>query len=500
MKKVKYFLISLFLLVILPFEVSAASGTIKVTSRTNQVVVGNRITLTVTLSSSTPIGSWQMNLDYDKNYLELVETSSDSGGSGMASVMQSTTGVKSKSYTFTFRTKKTGSTTLKVGTYDIYAVDESPMSISSTGRTIRIITQDELEASYSKDNNLKSLSVEGFELSPAFSKDVTEYTVTVPEDTKEVTINATENDSAASVTGTGTFEVTQGTNTFDIVVRAENGSEKTYTVKVEVVDANPINVTVGDATYTVVKIKEFLPAVNAYQETTVNISDFEIPAYTSELTGFTLVGLKDSEGNISLFIYDADANTYTPYTELQFNQLTIYVKETNEKLDGYEYGTITINDIEVPAYYTFASSRFAIIYGINVETGEEGFFKYDKTDQSIQKYDDEMINDLIEKNKLYSYIIIGFSAILVVMFIVLIATLRKGRRKKNKNINVTEVKILDDDKKKKTIGEDNKQDSENNTKELNVIEEVNNDDFKLDEEMYDKVDNKKKKKGKKKKK
>ena len=84
------------------------------------------------------------------------------------------------------------------------------------------------------------------------------------------------------------------------------------------------------------------------------------------------------------------------------------------------------------------------------------------------------------------------------LFIVLIATLRKGRRKKNKNINVTEVKILDDDKK--TIGEDNKQDSENNKKELNVIEEVNNDDFKLDEEMYDKVDNKKKKKGKKKKK
>ena len=111
-----------------------------------------------------------------------------------------------------------------------------------------------------------------------------------------------------------------------------------------------------------------------------------------------------------------------------------------------------------------------------------------------------MINDLLEKNKLYSYIIIGFSAILVVMFIVLIATLRKGRRKKNKNINVTEVKILDDDKKKKTIGEDDKQDSENNTKELNVIEEVNSDDFKLDEEMYDKVDNKKKKKGKNKKK
>ena len=500
MKKIKYLLIGLLTIILVPLSVNAASGTIKVTG-TSQVVVGNRVTLTVTLSSGVAIGSWEMNLSYDSNYLELVSTNSEGNGTKM--VNSSATGTNKKTYTFTFRTKKTGSTTVKVNTYDAYAFsDLSQLSLSSSGKTLRIITQEELEASYSKDNDLKSLSVEGFELSPEFSKDVTEYTVTVPEDTKEVTINATENDSAASVTGTGTFEVTQGTNTFDIVVRAENGSEKTYTVKVEVVDANPINVTVGDATYTVVKIKEFLPAVNAYQETTVNISDFEIPAYTSELTGFTLVGLKDSEGNISLFIYDADTNTYNPYTELQFNQLTIYVKETSEVLDGYEYGTIAINDIEVPAYYTSASSRFAIIYGINVETGEEGFFKYDKTDQSIQKYDDEMINDLLEKNKVYSYIIIGFSAILVVMFIVLIATLRKGRRKKNKNINVTEVKILDDDKKKKTktIEEDDKQDSENNTKELNVIEEVNNDDFKLDEEMYDKVDNKKKKKGKKKKK
>lgn len=501
MKKVKLYVCILLSIFLFPLGVKAADGNINVTG-TSSAVIGNTVTITVTLSSSTPIGSWEIDVSYDDSYLQLISTSNPLGGNAIIGYMDTVNGVTKQSYTYKFKALKKGTTKVSIASNTVYSVDEKLMNISSSSKSVRIMTQAELEASYSKDNDLKSLFVEGFELSPEFSKDVTEYTVTVPEDTKEVTINATENDSAASVTGTGTFEVTQGTNTFDIVVRAENGSEKTYTVKVEVVDANPINVTVGDATYTVVKIKEFLPAVNAYQETTVNISDFEIPAYTSELTGFTLVGLKDSEGNIFLFIYDADANTYTPYTELQFNQLTIYVKETNEKLNGYEYGTITINDIEVPAYYTSASSRFAIIYGINVETGEEGFFKYDKTDQSIQKYDDEMINDLIEKNKLYSYIIIGFSAILVVMFIVLIATLRKGRRKKNKNINVTEVKILDDDKKKKTktIEEDDKQDSENNTKELNVIEEVNNDDFKLDEEMYDKVDNKKKKKSKKKKK
>lgn len=491
MKKLKFILLSIVTLIMVPLSVNAASGTIKVTG-SSQVVVGNRITLTVTLSSSTSIGSWQMNLNYDKSYLQLTSTNSEAGGTMMAN--SSATGVKTKTYTFTFKALKSGSTKVSIDSYLAYAFDDlSKMDISTSSKTVKIITQDELEASYSKDNNLKSLSVEGFELSPAFSKDVTEYTVTVPEDTKEVTINATENDSAATVSGTGTFEVTQGTNTFPIVVRAENGSEKTYTITVDVTDSNPINVTIDGDNYTVVKIKEFLPVANAYTETTVKISDFDIPAYTSELTGFTLVGLKDSAGNIALYIYDADNNSYTAYNELKFNQLTIYPKKTDNTLDSYELGTVTINDIEVPAYYTSSDSRFAIIYGINVETGEEGFFKYDKTDQSIQKYDDEMINSLLEKNKLYSYIIIGFSVILVIMFIILI-TKGRGKKKKKKDIKVEKVEFKDEPE---NVSESKEEKTEQPVEE-NKIEEVINEDFKLDEEIYDNVNNKKKSKKKKK--
>ena len=491
MKKVYTLIISLMCLMAFPLVVNAASGNIRITG-TSSAVVGNTVTITVTLSSSTAIGSWDMDLNYDKSYLELISATSEAGG---VSMVNSSSGTKSKSYTFKFKALKKGSTKISMSNYSAYAYEDmSAMDLSAGSKTVRIMTQEELEASYSKDNDLKSLSVEGFELSPEFSKDVTEYTVTVPEDTKQVTINAVENDSAASVTGNGTFEVTQGTNTFEIVVRAENGSEKTYKITVDVTDANPINVTIGDDNYTVVKVKEFLPTVNAYQETTVKINDFEIPAYTSEITGFTLVGLKGSDGNIALFIYDDATNTYMPYKELVFNQLTIYIKETDKTLDGYEYGVVTIDNVKVPAYYTSASSRFAIIYGINVETGEEGFYKYDKTDQSIQKYDDEMINNLLEKNKMYSYIIIGFSAILIVMFIVLIAAMKKGHKKKNKNINVTEVKILDkkqEDVKPKKIEKEKSEES-------NVIEEVNGDDFKLNEEIYDTMDNKKKNKKKKK--
>ena len=485
MRKLKYWLITLFALIVVPLSVNAASGTIRVTG-SSQVVVGNRITLTVTLSSSTAIGSWQMDLNYDRNYLQLTSTNSEAGGTMMAN--SSATGVKSKTYTFTFKALKRGSTSVSIGSYLAYAYDDlSKMNISTSSKTVRIITQAELEASYSKDNDLKSLSVEGFEITPAFDKDVTEYSVVVPENTTEITINAEENDSAASVTGAGTQTVTQGTNTFQIVVRAENGSEKTYNLTVEVKDANPINVTIGDETLTVVKIKEYLPVPNAYQETTVNINDFEIPAYTSELTGFTLVGLKDSSGNINLYIYNEEDNTYEIYNELKLSNLTIYPINTDKVLDGYKSGTITINDIEVKSFYVNDDSRFAIIYGINVETGEEGFFKYDKNDQTAIKYDDEMINVLNEKINLYTYIIFGFIGLFVLMFIILICALKGKKKHKSKNKENKEklaekkddIKEIKEEKKKEQVIEEDK------TKQQPIV--------------YDNVDNKKKKKKNKKK-
>ena len=479
MKKIKYFIIAIISSLILPLTVNAASGTIKVTG-SSQVVVGNKITLTVTLSSSTKIGSWQMNLNYDKNYLQLTSTNSEAGGTMMANT--TATGLTKKTYTFTFKALKTGSTKVSIDSYLVYAFDDlSQMSISTSSKTVKIMTQEELEATYSKDNNLKSLSVEGFELNEEFSKDLTAYTVTVPEDTKQITINAKENDSSASVTGTGTFDVTQGTNTFEIVVRAENGSEKTYTLTIEVKDNNPINVSVDDKNYTVVKIKEYLPQVNAYQETTVKINDFDIPAYKSDLTKMTLVGLKDIDGNIALYIYDEKNNTYTKYNEIVGNNLVIYPKETDKVLNGYELGQIKIGDLEIPAYYLNNDSRFAIIHGINVETGEEGFFKYDKETQSFLKYDDEMINKLLEQNELYSYIIIGFSGILLIMFILLI---KKNKKKKKKE-------ILKNDKIKKEEIKKYENKNEDKNEDKNEIIEIDNN---KDEETYDILEKKSKKK------
>lgn len=447
MKKIKVILISLFCLLVIPKTVFAASGKINV-SGTSTVVVGNNVTVTVTLSSSTLIGSWEMSLNYDKNYLQLRSATSESNGIRMAA--STATGVKSKSYTFTFKTLKKGSTSVSVGGYLAYAyADLSEISLSSNSKKINIITQAELEASYSKNNNLASLGVEGFTLTPEFNANTLEYSVTVPEDTKNVNITGTVQDKKASITGVGVQQVNQGNNKFLVTVKAENGSEKTYTINVDVKDENPIEVTVGDKKYTVVKIKENLPIASLYNEYSIKINEFDIPAYKNDYTGLVLVGLKDTDGNISLFIYDDENNSYKEYSELKSSQITIYPLKPEENIEGYKKGNVKIQDIDVEGFYLNEDSDFFVIYGVNVETGDKGFYMYDKKMQTLIKYNDELSSLLSEKIKLYTYIIIGFISLSVVMLIIIIVLVcKKGKKKKRSKDKekVVEEKIKKEDK------------------------------------------------------
>lgn len=451
MKRIKKFFMAMLIGLLFPCIVNAASGSINIAS-SSTVVVGNKVTVTVTISSGTKMGSWQMSLNYDKSYLQLTNSTARDGGTFMIDYAEDP-GVLKKTYTFTFKTLKSGTTKLSVDGYRAYvSSDLSALSLSANTKQIRIITQAELEASYSKNNNLSALEVEGFTLTPEFKTDILEYSVVVPENTKEVNIKATVQDKRASVNGIGTQAVNPGANKFSVVVRAQSGAEKTYVINVEVKDENPINVAVNGKNYTVVKIKENLPAASLYTETTININGFEIPAYKNDNTNLVLVGLKDEEGNISLYIYNKDKNEYQEYNEIGVNKITIYPLTSNEEIKGYKKDTITINGVKVDGYYYTNDSDYVIIYGINVETGDKGFYMYDKKMQSLIKYNDEYIIDLNKKIELYSYIIIGFSGVFILMIIIMIALAKKksGKQRKQKPIekeikkNVDEKNIIEE--------------------------------------------------------
>lgn len=93
------------------------------------------------------------------------------------------------------------------------------------------------EQTKSSNNYLSGLTVGTGKLSPEFYRETYEYTVEFDDtvnlyDLKEIEISATAEDERATVEGAGTIQLNDGENSITLTVKAENGSERTYTVKV----------------------------------------------------------------------------------------------------------------------------------------------------------------------------------------------------------------------------------------------------------------------------
>lgn len=85
----------------------------------------------------------------------------------------------------------------------------------------------------SPNNKLSSLSVESYAFTPGFNTDILSYDVVVEKTARQITITATALDSTASISGTGTFELQPGVNTFEVVVTAQNGQTRIYEINVD---------------------------------------------------------------------------------------------------------------------------------------------------------------------------------------------------------------------------------------------------------------------------
>lgn len=419
-------------------NVNAAGATISVSSSSKQVVVGNTVKVYVTVSSSAPLGSWEFDIDYDKNVLSFV--SSDLEGSTRSVGVVNSSKVKSKKYTLKFKAKNSGTAKIGIKNADVVGYDEKGMSVSTGSTSIKTITQKELESSYSSDNYLSSLEVEGYSISPKFDKKTTKYSLTVPNDVKSIKVKARESDSKASVSGDGTRKLNEGNNKLNVVVTAENGNKKTYTINVTVKELNPINVTIDGKEYTVVRKKDLLESPSTYTDTTVTISGEQVPALESSITNYTLVGLSNSDGDINLYIYDNDK--YTLYKEHKFNGVTIYPKtpKKEDMLEGVEEKELEINDKKIVGY-TIKGLSYDLVYGVNVETGKEGWYTYESSENTLQKYVESgsdskekgpvkvvQKEEFDDKYKTLSIILGGVSGILFIFLI--IAAVKISMKKK----------------------------------------------------------------------
>lgn len=438
----KYILCLFAFLMILPVSVMAGSATISIDGPSS-VYVGDTVKISVTVSSSQSLGSWNYNISYDDSKLSYVSTTANAAGSVADYV--SGDGKKSVTYSWTYKATNAGNATFSVSGIDVYGFDESQLSIGgSTKKTIEVkkpnsvsgggsnngggsnTTKPSTDYKYSENNNLSSLNVEGFEFE--FDKNKTDYSITVPNDTKSVKIGATAEDGKARVNGIGDFEVKEGDNLIEVVVTAENGDKKTYNLNIVVEEATPIEVKVGDDTYSVVRKADLLPnALATFEASTTLIKGEEVPCYHSNITDFYLLGLRDKDGEIDLYRYDAKEDKFYVYNQLQIGGIYIALLD-GETPDGYKLGSVKINEKEYSAF--IKDGAYPLLYGINLESGEKNYYSYDDNEGTIQKLLKSASTSVMSEKS--SLIIYGLIGLCVFEFIVLIASVSSKNKKLKK--------------------------------------------------------------------
>ena len=432
-KKILFTVLTFFLTFM--FSVKAYASTSISVKSNSSVTVGNTITTTVTISSSEALGSWNFVVGYDTSKLTLLDnTTQRIVGYGDGST-------KSKSYTFKFKAKAVGTAKVYIDSASYYTWNEVAENVSKGSKSINVVNKTTTPTvSYSKNNNLSSLEIEGYKLEPEFDKDKLEYTITLPKETYKIKLNAKTEDSKASVSGIGEITLVDGENKLEVKVTAENGNVKTYVIKATVEEPNPINVKIDDKEYTVVRKKDGLTIPTNYRETTVDLSGESVLAFYGEITKYNLVALKDENSNINFYIYDND--TYKLYKELNVNSINIYPYQIDDDkiLNGYSKDKMDINGMELEILTD--NKGYPIVYGMNLNKGEISYYTYDAKENTLQRYNNEVSKKLEKENKMYFYISIALGSFCIIELLIMIIILATRSNKNVKKIEETLEKTI----------------------------------------------------------
>ncbi len=413
MKKRITFLFILFILNF-PIMVNAATGSVRASVSSSKVTLNNTFNVTVRVSSDTTIGSWQFNVEYDSSKVSLQSGDVMVVGYGDGSF-------SSKSYTYRFKAVGLGSATISITGAKIADYDTvSYMSTSSGGTTVNI--SEPVNIVYSSDNNLSSLGIEDVELNPIFNKNTLEYTATLAPGATTVKINAKASNNKARISGIGNIEVEEGENTLPIVVTAENGATKTYTLKLIVPEKEPLIV----GKYKISrKIPEDKPLY--FNEKTIQINEEEVAVLYNEKLNITLVYASDSTNKYNYYEFKNN-QVINKFISLNSGAVSIRInEEDNQTIKKLKKHTLKIDNIEIKnAYKVTGKSQYYIIYGTDLVTGKSNFYSYDSLNKTLQIFDQDSYKVLIDNLNDKNLIIYGLGGSLLVLLLI---TILLGRNK-----------------------------------------------------------------------
>lgn len=406
-----------------PVVANAASANIELKASPANANTGKTITVTTTVSSNTPIGYYEYNLDYDHSKLELTDGNA-------YTVERANEEVKSFKKEFKFKVKSSNATKVSVRSYAVSSY-RSDDGMSVTVKPVMINSSGTIDSDQSDNNYLSNLEVEGYKIEPSFDKNTTDYILKIEDDISEIKVKATPDNDGASVIGDGKHQLKTGDNRIEITVTSVSGKDKTYTIKVTLSEKNPIKVKVNGKEYIVVKHIDSKDEYKGYKVKKIKINDKEVEALYNDKTELTLVLLKDENGKTMLYIYDDENDSYKPYNVLKSGDLSVIPIEAMEKLDNYTVYTEVINDVEVDCYKIASYSNFCALYGMNAEDGKKDWYVYDLKYDTIQRYNadvDDFYNEKLDSTKTLIYVLSATTLLFGITTIVFAVKSNKKRK------------------------------------------------------------------------
>ena len=253
--------------------------------------------------------------------------------SGNATLQEDTVSLDNGPASVDLKVNGTGS--IKVVATSVEEMQDSETGTPySTGGTITVEGTSDSDSSNdttteqeSSNANLSNLGIRPNDFS-GFKPGTTTYNVTVPEDVESVEVYATAQDSAATVSGTGSQTLAYGENTLSVVVTAEDGTTKTYTINItregeeetgetegetEIINGLS-NITIGDLELSPAFKKDVYEYTVQYigENTSLDIQAVPTdPDYTVEILGNE--DLKEGENIITILVADGEGNNVATY-------------------------------------------------------------------------------------------------------------------------------------------------------------------------------------------
>lgn len=388
-----------------------AAGTLSIAVSSNSASLGSSVTITVYADDANGQAVTDaMTITYDSSKLEYVSTTGQNAsvGGGVIKATGSEIGV-------TFKTIANG---------DAYVKAESA-TLTAAGAHI-MVSDGSTTTNLSGDNSLSALTISPGVLSPAFKPGTTQYTAEVGNEVDEIAVTPVKSSSKASIVSvTGNTGLQEGENTIVVRVKAENGTEASYTIIVTKKDTPGTEVSETTTSGEFNQSGDIIEVDGVKYTISEDFTEEQTPeGFTRtdfEYKGAPYQGVIFDHGHLGMyymvsefgegkfFIYDADRDKFYPYVRLTSGEhyiVLMVVPNGAIPPADYEETTLVIgNDVTIPAYqYAGAEdeeivnfdtedinggkSDFYIVYGMDT-TGVSGWYQYDIKQGTYQRFNEE---------------------------------------------------------------------------------------------------------------